>query len=445
MKNRILVVGLGKSGRALVEVLLAEGHEVEVYDSKSLGCFEKDLQRQLGFSRGYFNELPEAMDYDFVAMSPGVSLDEPVPKWALRESVPLKGELEIAFERSRGEFVGITGTNGKTTTTTLTYEIFKEFFPQVALAGNIGFPAVTQVGQARENTIFVTEISSFQLETIEHFKPKLGGILNITPDHLNRHKTLEAYTAAKLRLFENYSDRDVRVLNYDDDFLRSYGEGFESTFFFSRTQKLKRGCWVRDDGMIVCDAGRGGTTVMSLKEIRLPGVHNLENVLAALSFGFLYGIPASVMARVVGAFKGVEHRLEIFAQKRGITFINDSKATNPEATIKAIEAMDGPTILIAGGMDKGSDFSPLIDTFSPFVKHLCLYGETREIFKKTAQARGYPHVSTHEDLGEALAKALEFAGEGDRILLSPACASWDMYDNFEVRGRHFKNLVNELV
>lgn len=184
---------------------------------------------------------------------------------------------------------------------------------------------------------------------------------------------------------------------------------------------------------------------MSLKEIRLPGVHNLENVLAALSFGFLYGIPASVMARVVGAFKGVEHRLEIFAQKRGITFINDSKATNPEATIKAIEAMDGPTILIAGGMDKGSDFSPLIDTFSPFVKHLCLYGETREIFKKTAQARGYPHVSTHEDLGEALAKALEFAGEGDRILLSPACASWDMYDNFEVRGRHFKNLVNELV
>ncbi len=234
MKHRILVVGLGKSGRALVEVLVKEGHEVAVYDSKPVTDFEKDFLKTLGVTTGYFAQVPEAMDFDYLAMSPGVSLDEPLVRAAVEKGIPLKGEIELAYERSKGEFVGITGTNGKTTTTTLTYEIFKAFYARVALAGNIGLPAVTQVTRAPEETIFITEISSFQLETIQSFRPRLGGILNITPDHLNRHRTLEAYIEAKLRIFENYDPADTRVLNYDDAFLRKYGSVFTAPSFSAR-------------------------------------------------------------------------------------------------------------------------------------------------------------------------------------------------------------------
>lgn len=382
------------------------------------------------------------MDYDFIAISPGVPVNQEWLNSAGDMGIPILGEMEWAYQIARGDFYGITGTNGKTTTTQLTYEIFEEFFDRVELVGNIGIPAVEKAAEAPEGTRFVAEISSFQLETIDRFKVKIGAILNLTPDHLNRHGTMEKYIEAKYRIFENLDSDGFRVLNYDDEILRSYGTEHENTFFFSRSHILERGCYVNQDTIEIAD-GRI-FAVMDKKDIGIPGEHNVENILAAISIAYLAGIDVESIANTVKAFKGVEHRLEIFSEKLGRIFINDSKATNPDATIKAIESMNAPTVLLAGGMDKGSDFSEMIRLFDPCIRHMVVYGETKYILRDTAVKEGFSNITVVDNLEEAVAESMRLSGEGYSILLSPACASWDMYPNFEVRGRHFKEIVEKL-
>lgn len=441
-KKRILVVGLGKSGLAMMNAFYALDYIVDVYDGKSEEKIADIEWIKNHSAHQYFNSEPQVDAYDYIAMSPGVPPDLPWLNKARDAGVEVSGEIEWAYRLAKGEFIGITGTNGKTTTTQLTYNIFHAFFDNVELVGNIGIPAVEKAAETDEERIFITELSSFQLETIDTFKVKIGAILNITPDHLNRHKTMENYIEAKLDIFKNMTADGYRVLNYDDEFLREYGKKYENTFFFSRMDILSTGCFIEDKVIYVFDNEK--SPIMNIDDILILGNHNIENVLAAISIAYLSGIPIDIIASTIKAFKGVEHRLEIFEKKCGRLFINDSKGTNPDATIKAIQSMKTPTILLAGGMDKGSDFTDMVNQFKPYIKHLILYGETKKIIKDTAEKNKYTAITLVDNLDEAVAAAMEVSSVGDTILLSPACASWDMYPNFEVRGLHFKSIVEKL-
>jgi UDP-N-acetylmuramoylalanine--D-glutamate ligase len=441
-KKKVLVVGLGKSGIAMMNVLFERGFVVDVYDGK-----EKDQVQEIEWIKShshqqFFSRIPEQLEYDFIAISPGVPTNLEWLDRANKQGAEILGEIEWAYRFAKGDFFGITGTNGKTTTTQLTYEIFREHFDNVELVGNIGIPAVEKADEAPEGTHFIAEISSFQLETIKKFKVRVGAVLNLTPDHLNRHGTMEKYIEAKYRIFENMDEDGYRVLNYNDPILQAYGKTFSNTFFFSRCDSLDRGCFVNHDIIQISDEKI--YQVMPKGDIGIPGEHNVENILAAISIAYLAGIPIDTIARVVKAFKGVEHRLEIFEEKMGRVFINDSKATNPDATIKAIESMSAPTVLLAGGMDKGSDFTEMIRRFKPHIRHMVVYGETKMILEETAVREGFEEITVVDNLDQAVTKAMSLSGGGYTILLSPACASWDMYPNFEVRGRHFKEIVEKL-
>lgn len=437
-----LVVGMGKSGFAMMNVLHRRGYKVSVYDSKPRDKI-LDLDWITSHSdRFFFGVDPEWRDVDVIAVSPGVPMDLPWLAQAKDSGIPVLGEMEWAFLFARGPIYGITGTNGKTTTTQLTYDLFNAHFPQVELVGNIGIPAVERADMAPEGTKFIAELSSYQLETIDTFRVEIGAILNLTPDHLQRHKTMEKYFEAKCRIFENLPEHGYRVLNHDDPILREYGMRFDNTFFFSRSSELERGCVVTGGRIVIRDGKE--IPVVDTRDVTIPGAHNLENIAAAVSIAYLAGIPVETIAQTVRAFKGVAHRLEVFAEKDGRVFINDSKATNPDATIKALEAMTGPTVLIAGGMDKGSDYTDMMRTFTPHVRHLVLYGETKWDIKTAAEKDASVTIEVVDDLPQAVDAAWAASREGDTILLSPACASWDMYPNFEVRGDHFKELVKKL-
>ncbi|MBN2261025.1 MAG: UDP-N-acetylmuramoyl-L-alanine--D-glutamate ligase [Clostridiales bacterium] len=444
MKNKsILVIGLGKSGMAMLKVLSELGNIVDVYDGKNSDEIEKIEIIEQYARNAYFNRFPVTYDYDFIAVSPGISLDIEIIETVKNKGIKILGEIELAYLLANGVFIGITGTNGKTTTTTLVYEIFKSYFKNVELVGNIGVPAIEKTAISKEFTYFITELSSFQLETIDTFKVKIGAILNITPDHLNRHKTMQNYIETKFRIYENQDSEGYRVLNYDDEILRNFDSENPKNFYFSRKKKLKNGAFIENDSIFISMQDQI-TKIMDLEEIFIPGLHNVENVLAAVSMAFLSGIPVTHIRRSVMDFKGVEHRLEIFKKKFGRVFINDSKATNPDATIKAIESMNQPTVLIAGGMDKGSDFNQMIQTFSKNIKYMVLYGETKYIIADTSMKNGFSRIKIVENLEEAVAEAINVSEDGYAILLSPACASWDMYPNFEVRGSHFKEIVEKL-
>lgn len=441
--KKILIVGLGKSGVAMLGVLSKLENIVDVYDGKEKDKIgDIDLIEKLA-NRTFFNQIPKEFEYDLIAISPGVPLDIKIVKKAKEKNIKILGEIELAYLLSNGDFIGITGTNGKTTTTTLVYDIFKAYFEEVELVGNIGIPAIEKVIKSDRTKYFVAELSSFQLETIEKFKVVIGAVLNITPDHLNRHKTMENYIQTKLRIFENIDETGYMVLNYDDEILNSYGKKHNQTFFFSRKTVLKNGCYIKN-GIIYVSKGQISEKVMETSDIYIPGSHNVENVLAAVSIAFLADIPIEIIKKVIKNFKGVEHRLEIFEEKFGRIFINDSKATNPDATIKAIESMSRPTVLIAGGMDKGSDFTEMIQTFGKNIKYMVLYGETKNIIEKVAIKNGFESTTIVNDLEEAVKTAMDVSKEGYNVLLSPACASWDMYANFEVRGKHFKEIIEKL-
>ena len=405
--KKVLVFGAGISGIGSCGLLEKEGAEVILYDGNDKKDAEA-MKAQLGEGSkvrvvlGAFPE-EEMESLDLVVMSPGVPTDLPVVLAMKEKGIPVWGEIELAYVCGKGDVLGITGTNGKTTTTSLLGEIMKNARDSVFVVGNIGTPYTNAAADTREDSVIVAELSSFQLESIHTFHPKVSAVLNITPDHLNRHHTMEAYIRAKMNIAKNQTEKDTCVLNYED-------------------------------GTVICKTG----------ELQILGVHNYENVMAAVAMAAAYGVDLDVIRKSVLAFKGVEHRIEYVAEKNGVVYYNDSKGTNPDAAIKGIQAMNRPTILIGGGYDKQSDFHEWIQSFDGKVRYLVLIGATKEQIQKEAAECGFHDCILKDTFEEALDTCVELARPGDAVLLSPACASWGMFPNYEVRGEEFKKYVNAL-
>jgi len=442
--KRVLVVGLGKSGVASALFMKAHGARVTVSDTKS-----GDELR---------NEIPVLLDHgitvetgghgdrtfqgqDLIVVSPGVPVDAPplVQARSLGESVI--GEIELAAQFLPGPIVAITGSNGKTTTTTLTGEIMTASGFPALVGGNIGTPAISLAERAKPGTVIVLEISSFQLETIQSFRPKVAVVLNVTPDHLDRHRTFEIYAAAKTRIFENQQSEDCAVLNADDSTCVAMSKKTRAQiYWFSRQNEVERGAWVRD-GNIVFRDGSGQREIMQVSEIPLKGAHNLENVLAAVCASVLMGCSAEKIRQAVHGFKAVEHRLEFVASIGGVDYYNDSKATNVDATIKALESFPSNIHLIVGGKDKGSDYTVLNDLLRQRVKRVYTIGAAAGKIESQIKGAEVVHAETLEN---AIRQAHSSAQAGDVVLLAPACASFDQFKSYEHRGRVFKEAVQAM-
>lgn len=381
---------------------------------------------------------------DFVVISPGVPTDIPIVEEAKKLGKEVISEIELGYRMTKTPIAAITGTNGKTTTTALLGEIMKESGRKTYVTGNIGNPMISEVKNAAQEDIFVLEVSSFQLETTVCFKPKVSAILNITPDHLNRHKTIENYIAAKAKVFANQDEEDYTILNWDNMETRNLASLPKSkVLFFSRKEILPEGAYVKD-GYLTITLDGNTESIIDINDIYIPGKHNLENALAASLMAYCIGVKANVIQKVLKEFKGVEHRIEYVCEVDDVIYYNDSKGTNPDSSIKALDTMTRPTILIAGGMDKGSSFDEFVSYFENKVKALILFGETADKIKNAAEKAGFNNIYRVADLKEAVYKSKELASPGDCVLLSPACASWDMFKNYEERGRMFKDLVRRL-
>lgn len=446
--KKVLVVGLGKSGIAAVEALVSLGAKVSVYDGKKAEHIDSlflDYIKQHKISSFFAIQPIGVKEMDLLVVSPGVPLELPFISDAKAAGIAVIGELELAYRIGRGNFVAITGTNGKTTTTVLTGEIFKNAGRKTEVVGNVGIAVANKALTASEDTWFITEASSFQLETTVSFRPFISALLNITPDHMDRHKTLENYAAAKAKIFANQTKDDYYVVNYDDAEARKSTAGCQAVIVpFSRKISLDFGCFVSHGGIVICDRQGMLTEICGVSELKIPGAHNLENALAAAAIAYFAGIDPKTIGMSLREFQGVEHRLEFVDEISGVRYVNDSKGTNPDASIKAIEAFDRTIILIAGGYDKGSTFEGLIASFKGKVSHMILMGRTAELIKKTAEAAGYKSVIMAKDMDDCVKKAFVLARSGDIVLLSPACASWDMYTCFEQRGEDFKDSVRAL-
>src|SRR5450755_3569113 len=443
--KRVLVVGLGKSGVASALFLKAHGARVTVSDTKS-----GDELR---------NEIPVLLDHgitvetgghgertfrgqDLIVVSPGVPVDAPPLGQARALGESVIGEIELAAQFLPGAIVAITGSNGKTTTTTLTGEIMTAAGFPALVGGNIGTPAISLTDRAKPETAIVLEVSSFQLETIQTFRPKVAVVLNVTPDHLDRHRTFEAYVDAKARIFENQQGNDFAVLNADDPTCAALPARTKAqVFWFSRQKEVQRGAYVRDGNVMFRDSS-GQREIMQVSEIPLKGAHNLENVLAAVCAGVLMNCASEKIRQAVRDFKAVEHRLEYVTTIRGVDYYNDSKATNVDATIKALESFPANIHLILGGKDKGSDYSVLNDLLRERVKQVYTIGAAAE--KIASQIRQAAEVVSAQTLEKAVHLASSAAKSGDIVLLAPACASFDQFQNYEHRGRVFKNTVRAL-
>ena len=450
--KKCLVFGSGVSGKAAAALLLGNGAYVTIFDEnekndrEALRASFEDNER-LNIICGTLPE-EEKEKTDILVLSPGVPLDNPVVKELSERGAFITGEIELGFDLSKGETLAITGTNGKTTTTTLLGEIMKAYSAgtnrSVQVVGNIGDPYTLHAPETTDETITVAEISSFQLETIHEFKPRISAVLNVTPDHLNRHHTMENYTAVKKRISENQDKDDTLVLNYDDPITRAMEKDQKADIVFFTGKSVpvddKRDFVHIKDGGIYYNDRR----IVDVDEIRLLGKHNLENVMAAVAMSVRFGVPDEVIRDTVRDFNAVEHRIEYVRTLDGVDYYNDSKGTNPDAAIKAIEAMIKPTILIGGGYDKKSSFDEFIEAFDGKVKLLILIGETAESIKECAARHGFEAVIKACDLRDAVNIAYDKSISGDAVLLSPACASWDMFKNYEERGRLFKEYVSSL-
>jgi UDP-N-acetylmuramoylalanine--D-glutamate ligase len=439
--KRVLVVGLGKSGVASALFLKAHGARVSVSDTKS-----GDELR---------NEIPVLLDHgitvetgghgertfrgqDLIVVSPGVPVDAPLLAQARGLGESVIGEIELAAQFLPGPIVAITGSNGKTTTTTLAGEIMTAAGFPTLVGGNIGTPAISLAERATRETVIVLEVSSFQLETIQTFHPKVAVVLNVTPDHLDRHGTFESYADAKARIFENQQGSDFAVLNADDATCVAMAARTRAqVFWFSRQKEVPQGAWVRDGNVVFRDSA-GQREILQESEIPLKGAHNLENVLAAVCAGALMGCAPEKIRQAVGNFKAVEHRLEFVATVGGVDYYNDSKATNVDATIKALESFPANIHLILGGKDKGSDYSVLNDLLRQRVKRVYTIGAAAAKIESQLKGTEVVHAETLEN---AIRKAHAVAEPGDVVLLAPACASFDQFKNYEQRGQVFKEIV----
>jgi UDP-N-acetylmuramoylalanine--D-glutamate ligase len=443
--KRVLVVGLGRSGVAAAFFLQDHGARVTVSDTKSEAQLQNEigalLDRGISLETGRHNERT-FRDQDLIVVSPGVPPDQPQLQHARALGIPVIGEVELASRFLQGKIVAITGSNGKTTTTTLVGEILSKSGKKTLVGGNIGTPVISLTGQSSPDQLPVLEISSFQLETIQQFRPWIAVILNITPDHLDRHGTFQAYIDAKARIFENQRSGDYAVMNADDASLVALKGGINGTLYsFSRKQPVENGTYL-ENGQIVFRSSGSVTPVLPVSDIRLKGAHNLENVLAAVCAAMLAGCEPEKVRRAVAEFQGVEHRLEPVATVHGVAYFNDSKATNVDATIKALESFPGNIHLILGGKDKGSDYSVLVPLLRARTKSVYLIGAAAE--KIAAQIQGATRVVSSGTLDRAIRQASEAATSGDIVLLAPACASFDQFENYEQRGRIFKDLVRAL-
>lgn len=446
--KKVLLIGLAKTGISTIKHLDKLGANIVVNDIKK----EENLKDILNELEGLQNVQyilgyhPENIDdIDLVIVSPGVPLDLPFILKIKSKNIELIGEVELAYRLSKNPlFIGITGTNGKTTTTTLVGEIFKASKRDTYIVGNIGNPVIDTVGIANEKSVLVTELSSFQLESIDTFKPHVSAILNFTEDHLNRHHTMENYIGSKARIFMNQDSKDFCILNYDDENVRNLSEKIKSTkIFFSRKEELKKGIYLDKNNNIIIDINEK-IVLINKDELSLPGNHNLENCMAAIAMSYVCGVNINVIKEVLKTFEAVEHRQEFVKDVNGVKFVNDSKATNPDSTIKAVTSYKTPVILIAGGMDKQSSFDELLDIAKQNVKALVLLGETANKIKEVASQKGFENIYIVKDMKEAVNTSYKIANKGDVVLLSPACASWDMYKSFEVRGIDFKDNVANL-
>lgn len=446
--KRVLIAGMGKSGIAAMEAALEKGAEVLLYDKKEESEIKEEIRNiaKENAINCFWNRIPSPeMKPDYLVLSPGIPLEEEIVAYGKSVGAEVIGELEMAYQLSKGTWLGITGTNGKTTTTSLVGEILKAAGKETFVVGNIGEPAVTAGRNSGENSWFAAEISSFQLETIREFCPKVAAILNLTPDHLNRHKTMEGYGAAKARIFENQNPEDYFVVNRECELSFALAEQAKGKVFpFSSQRELTVGSFSREGRMLLRDESGKEIDLIHCDELQIPGVHNLENALAAAAICYCGGIAVDAIRKGLRDFQGVEHRIEYVDTIDGVAYYNDSKGTNTDAAKKAIDAMKENIILIAGGYDKGETFESFIEFFGGRVKHMLILGQTADKIVAAADSVGFRNYTRTADLRECVLKASEMATKGDVVLLSPACASWGMFDNFEQRGRQFKDLVAEL-
>ncbi|MBU3876963.1 UDP-N-acetylmuramoyl-L-alanine--D-glutamate ligase [Faecalicatena sp. AGMB00832] len=452
LNKKVLVFGSGISGVAASRLLLEKGAGVILYDGNTSLDAEKirgeillgapcgaDMQVVLG-------ELPDTIldSLSLTVMSPGVPTDLPVVDRMREKGIPIWGEIELAYVYGKGDVLAITGTNGKTTTTALLGEIMKNYRESTFVVGNIGNPYTSIALKTREDSVIVAEMSSFQLESIHTFRPRVSAMLNITPDHLNRHHTMEAYIGAKQNIAKNQTAEDTCVLNFEDEVTRKFGENLSAqVLYFSSQRKLEKGIYL-EDGRIMLSLEGEPVEICRIDELKLLGTHNHENVMAAAAMAAAYGVPMEIIRRTVMEFQGVEHRIEFVAEKNGVAYYNDSKGTNSDAAIKGIQAMNRPTLLIGGGYDKDSSYEEWIEAFEGKVKKLVLLGATREKIDETARRLGFTDTVLVDTFEEAVDVCVKNAVPGDAVLLSPACASWGMFKNYEERGDKFKELVNQL-
>ena len=413
--------------------------KLSIEDIKEKG---KDIQKLTVF----LGSIPENVksELTLVVVSPGVPVDTPFMEEFREKKIPIWGEIELAYVYGKGDVIAITGTNGKTTTTTLVGQIMNAYFPSVFVVGNIGNPYTEAALDTREDTVTVAEISSFQLETVHSFAPKVSAILNITPDHLNRHHTMENYAAAKEAVAGRQTKEEICVLNYEDSYTRAFGERCPASVkYFSSKQELEDGIFLKDEDIWLAEGGRK-EKLLNIHELHLVGICNVENVMAAVLISLAMKVPMDIILDTVRNFRAVEHRIEFVATKNGVDYYNDSKGTNPDAAIQGIRAMTKPTVLIGGGYDKQNEYDEWIEAFDGKVKAFVLIGQTREKIAECAGKHGIENVILADTFEEAFAICVEQALPGDAVLLSPACASWGMFPNYEVRGKMFKELVEKI-
>lgn len=446
--KKVLVFGSGISGIGAAKLLKEQKAKVILYDGNEKLDRDK-IKEQLGEDAEaelVVGAFPEELldELKLVVLSPGVPTDLPVILKMHEKGIPVIGEVELAYEYGKGDVLAITGTNGKTTTTTILGEIMKKYRPDdVFVVGNIGNPYTVAAGKMTESSVAVAEMSSFQLESIKTFRPNVSAILNYTPDHLNRHHTMEAYIAAKENIARNQRAGDYCILNYEEEIMREFGKNLKcQVLYFSSRRKLERGIYLDGDNIIYKNPEE--ITVCNISELQIPGLHNYENVMAAVLMAAVYGVPMDIIRDTIREFRGVEHRIEYVTEKSGVVYYNDSKGTNPDAAIKGIQAMNRPTILLGGGYDKNSEYTEWIESFGGKVKKLILMGATKEKIAADAEKCGFHDYVYADTFEEAVHLAAELAGPGDAVLLSPACASWGMFPNYEVRGEKFKEIVNSL-
>ena len=444
----VLVAGCGVSGIAAAQLLYKVGAKPVMFDTNEnlkeedvLARFEEKCEVDFAIGK-VAKDMMEQLS--LVVISPGIPVDADFVEEFRQNNLPIWGEIELAYQFAKGGLTAITGTNGKTTTTALVGEIMDDYYNSVFVVGNIGNAYTKEALKTQEDSVTVAEISSFQLETAIDFHPHVSAVLNITPDHLNRHHTMEEYVRVKESIAKNQTKDDFCVLNFEDSYTRDFGKRCNaSVIWFSSKQKVENGYYL-DGDVIYKVSGQTVTEVIRMSQTNLLGDHNAENIMAAMAMCEAYGVPMDSIVASVKKFKAVEHRIEFVATKRGVDYYNDSKGTNPDAAIKGIKAMNKPTILIGGGYDKDSTYDEWIESFEGKVKLLVLIGQTRDKIAECAKAHGFHDFVMADTFEEAMDICIKESVPGDAVLLSPACASWGMFPNYEVRGQIFKEIVHAI-